>query len=51
MEGITFVLVVGADKEIVFNSFGGKTSTVGADWGFGTIDAEKVVIQHGVSCP
>ena len=50
-EGMTFMLVVGADKEIVFDSFGGKTLTVGADGGFGTIEVEKVVIQHGVSCP
>ena len=48
---MTFVLVMGANKEEVFDSFGGEVVAVVAHGGLSAVDTEEVVVQCGVSCP
>jgi hypothetical protein len=41
---VTLVLVVWAIEEVAFHGFWGERTAVGAYWGFGAEDSEKMLV-------
>ena len=44
-----FALVVGTLEEVVSDCLGGDATAVLADWCFGAVDAEEVLIEGGMA--